>query len=490
MILAGADYSSEAMNYYADHGADFVEDSIPGLILDDWQTDAFNKLSQKHFVAIRSGSGVGKTAWLGLACIWFLATKPYCKIPCTAPSQHQLYDLLWAETYRWISKSKYLDNLLNWKQTKIGVRGYEPIWYAVARTASVSPSGDIAEGLQGFHSEDNLLFLLDEASGVPDQVFPAVEGSLTGQNAYCILASNPTRREGYFFDVFHSIKIGSRYEKIHVSCYDSPRVTQQYIEMMLERYGEDHPIFQIKVLGDFPKADDTLLVPPAYLEKMQNNKKDTMISPSMAIEGGLDVGRTHSASVFTARQGYNILTIEEKQKRGVEEDTLEVAQWATTLFKQYDLDLLKIDAIYNPGVYDILKSVYGPKVVPVIGSAKSSDPQYLNLRAKGYWELRDIIPKLYYNKWPIRAIIELGSIKQKFSQSGKIAIESKEEMLRRAMRSPDYADSIMYAYLNAEDEGLPLSPPFANVYSEINNAFVKHEEDGVNFFESRWKGVN
>jgi len=71
--------------------------------------------------------------------------------------------------------------------------------------------------------------------------------------------------------------------------------------------------------------------------------------------------------------------------------------------------------------------------------------RYLNLRAQGYWELREKIPSLYCEDWPNRVIMELGDIRLKPTSNLKIKIESKEDMLARAMKSPDYADATMYA---------------------------------------------
>ena len=95
--------SLEAMQYYEDHPVEFCRDLI-GVELDSWQGKAFEALRDKHFIAIRAGSGVGKTVWLSLATMWFIGTRPFCKIPTTAPSQHQLHDLLWGEHQKWMSQ--------------------------------------------------------------------------------------------------------------------------------------------------------------------------------------------------------------------------------------------------------------------------------------------------------------------------------------------------------------------------------------------------
>ena len=490
-----------AFQYYETHPVAFVEEVI-GVSLDTWQIDALNNLQKYHFLAIRSGSGVGKTCLLSLITLWFLTMKPYCKIPTTAPTQHQLYDLLWSEHHKWISRSQFLQDMLVWTQTRIGVRGYEPTWYAVARTAQVSPSGEICEGLQGFHAEDNLLFIVDEASGAPDAMFPAMEGSLTGPNAYCILAGNPTRTDGYFADIFSKPQLGKLYKKMCVSCYDSPRVESRYIDMMKERYGEKHPIFLIKVLGEFASGSINTLIPVAYLEAMQANKKERVMSPAMRTRIGLDVGRSNASSVLTVRQGFNVLEMADRHKAGRITDTNEICQWTIEYINAYNPEYVMIDAIgIGAGVYDNLKMLYGNIIVPVIGGQKSSRPErFLNLRAEGFWDLRELLPKLWCKDWSQRLIAELSDIRQKSTvQRDVVQIESKKDMMNRSMRSPDHADSLMYAFLSPESclHERAMSPfVFASEFAAINANMTK---EGVGspwtFFEksqpvNRWQHLN
>ena len=79
----------------------------------------------------------------------------------------------------------------------------------------------------------------------------------------------------------------------------------------------------------------------------------------------------------------------------------------------------------------------------------SPDPKkkerFLNVRAQAYWELRDLLPLIYCKHWPERFITEAYDIRYKFP-NGKIQIEAKETMIARVGRSPDYVDSMVYAF--------------------------------------------
>ena len=449
--ISDAQYAIDAINYYYDHPPAFVRE-IMGAVPDDWEGDSLMELVNDHFLAIKSGSGVGKTTLMSWAIEWFLFTRPFSKVPCTAPSSHQLFDILWSKLYKWLGKSHILRNFFEWTQTKLAVKGHEPNWFAVARTSRVQSGSEVAEGLQGFHDEKNLLFVLDEASGIPDAVYPAVEGALTGEGCYALLTGNPTRTTGFFHDIFRVREMAKFYRHRTVSCYDSPRVSKRYIEMMEARYGKEHPVFQIKVLGEFPTADESLLVPPDYLDTMINN--GSVDCKGFPVEFGVDVGRSNASSILCVRRGYEILKWDERGKKGLVTDTLEIVRWVADYIAEYKPTSVKIDSIgIGAGVHDVLKETYGDMIVAVIGSASPGEEvkgRYLNLRAQGYWELRELTPHLYCAKWPDRLIAELGDIRTKTTTNQRIKIESKEDMLDRAMKSPDYADAMYMAFLDSQ----------------------------------------
>jgi phage terminase large subunit len=125
--------------------------------------------------------------------------------------------------------------------------------FAVRRTASK----DNPEALQGFHAE-HLLFLIDEASGIPDIVFEVGMGALSTPGAKVVMAGNPTRTSGFFYDTHHSLR--DRWHTMHVNCLDVPRA-QGHIEDIKAKYGESSNAYRVRVLGEFPTADDETVIP-------------------------------------------------------------------------------------------------------------------------------------------------------------------------------------------------------------------------------------
>lgn len=163
---------------------------------DSWQDEALDAYTNNQRIAVRAGHGVGKTAWEAWVVIHFLCTRPFPKIPCTAPTKPQLMDVLWPEISKWLMNAPELKNYVEWQKTRVSMRAYEDRWFATARTSNKP------ENMAGFH-EEHLLFVVDEASGVDNRIFETIEGALTTNGSKLVLCGNPTRTSGVFYDAFH-----------------------------------------------------------------------------------------------------------------------------------------------------------------------------------------------------------------------------------------------------------------------------------------------
>jgi phage terminase large subunit len=159
------------------------------------QAALLNSLVTHARTSIRSGHGTGKTSGLAMAHWWFICCFKNARIPCTAPTSHQLEDLLWAEITKWGARMEpWFRNQFEIKSDKVVNKRHPKTWYSVARTAR----REQPDALQGFH-EDYLLFIIDEASGVHDDIFKPIKGALTGKFNRLVMAGNPVRNSGYFF---------------------------------------------------------------------------------------------------------------------------------------------------------------------------------------------------------------------------------------------------------------------------------------------------
>jgi hypothetical protein len=174
--------------------ADFKEDpllfvkSIFRVSPTSQQEEVLRKFRDSPAVAIKSGHGVGKTAMEAWLILWFLFLNPMARIPCTAPTQAQLHDILWPEINLWLNRS-ILQRYISWSKSRVSIIGQDETWFAVARTSN-KPAN-----LQGFHGQA-LMYVVEEASGVPQEIMEVIEGAMTNVGARLLMAGNRRRSPG------------------------------------------------------------------------------------------------------------------------------------------------------------------------------------------------------------------------------------------------------------------------------------------------------
>ncbi len=393
-------------------------------------------------VSARSGHGTGKTATLAWLVLWFVGLRTNCRVPCTAPTGHQLSDVLWSEISRWHAKIHPL-----WRRDlivsadKVFVKGAEKTQYAVARTARK----ENPEALQGFHAE-NLMFLLDEASGIDEVIFESAEGALSTPGARVVMTANPTRTDGYFHRSHHQER--AHWTCLHLSCLDSPLVSPDYIERMRSRYGEDSSIYRVRVLGEFPRSSDDVLIPLEWAETAVGRDIHPGSSDKIA---GLDVARYgDDACALVIRQGGVISYIDQWRGKDLMETTGRVkAAHEKKLFTRVHVDSIGMGA----GVVDRLQEMRVPVVGINVGEATAQQERFNRLRDQLWWSAREFFEgkscsiDMDTDDSLREALIgELTSIKYAFTSTGKIKIEGKDEMKKRGLESPNIADALCLTF--------------------------------------------
>ena len=266
---------------------------------DPWQEELLREISKgTRRISVRSGHGVGKSSVASWVIIWYFITRYPCKVVVTAPTSSQLFDALFAEVRSWIKKlPDGLQKLLEVTSDRVVLTSAPQDAFISCRTSRADASG--VEAMQGVHSE-NVLLVVDEASGIPEPVFEAAAGSMSGDNATTMLLSNPVRSSGTFYESHNRLK--NEWKTFHVSCEDSPRVSREFIREMAVRYGEESSAFEVRVRGNFPKADEDTVIPLGLVEDAQN--RDIETNEESAIFWGVDCSRFGGdESVLCVRQG-------------------------------------------------------------------------------------------------------------------------------------------------------------------------------------------
>lgn len=361
------------------------------VTVDATQARILRAVAAHDRVAVRSSHGIGKTtsaAWLGH---WWLSTRSPALVVTMAGTWNHLEEKLWPEIKTWG---------LNWRlrdafeQQELGLfaRVNGDAWRMVAS------SSDKPENVEGFHSP-NLLLLVDEAKMMPDELWAAIRGALTQVSAagakpkVAVLSTPPLAKVGWYADLFGTKSAG--WHTIHISGFDSTRVSRDWIAEMADDYGEDSPVYQAKVLGEIPEGSSTSVVHGVWIEAAQAQKED------------FEDKRPVVLTCDVAREGEDLTVVGGIMNRkfrilewAAKNDTMETAGRCGRLVKEEGASFIVIDDTgVGGGVTDRLRELQGqgtfPKdcqILPVqFGASAHKDTRFHSRKDELWWATRDAL---------------------------------------------------------------------------------------------------
>lgn len=440
--------------------------------------------------AVRSCHGVGKTATAAEVILWFLAAYgPEALVVTTAPTWRQVRDLLWREIAKAVHRASGFFDDAKLTDTRLD---FAPEWYAVGLSTNQP------ENFQGYHSR-NLLFVVDEASGVKQPIFEASEGFLTAVGARSLYIGNPTQIGGEFYSAFH----GSRalYNTIHVSAFDTPAFTgeevpehvarvlptQAWVDRMKLKYrvsdqdergstgAKLHPVYEVRVLGRFPSQGERAVVPMWLVENAQQHELP-MTPPAAGSDDpwpdwpkvvGCDPARFgDDETVITLRSGNRVEIVEVIQGQDLMESAGRLLQVAeANIHPANGRPVIVVDEIgLGGGIIDRLREVGEFTVVAYNASAAPAQENegiggYPNARSELWFEFaQDFLPHLDLD--PDEDLLsDLCAPEYKIDSQGRQVVEPKEETKKRLGRSPDRADAVMMTFSRPVNAGLATAAP-------------------------------
>ena len=430
------------------------------------QVEILESVRDHSRTAARSCHGIGKSFTAGQVILWFLFAFSPSIVLSTAPTWRQVEKLIWKEVRASYRRARVpLGGHILPKSPEIQIVQDE--WYAMGLSTNEP------DRFQGFH-EENILVVVDEAAGVPEDIFEAVEGVLTSQNARLLLLGNPTATSGTFYKAFK----GDGWNTIAISAYDTPNftefgiteedvasgsweqkitgelpnpklITPSWVADKYKRWGPSSPAYQARVKGQFPEQGDDTLIPLSWIEAAMERWHD--MEPGKPKEIGVDVARFGSDnSVIVVRYGPKVVEIEEYSKQ----DTMETAGRVVAAERRHVPHSIKVDVIgLGAGVVDRLNELQClAQGVNVAERAKDPE-QFKNLRSEVWWNLRERLdPNPATNPEPIglppndNLLADLSGIKYKINSKGQIVVEPKDEMKKRLGRSPDIGDALALSF--------------------------------------------
>ena len=295
-----------------------------------------------------------------------------------------------------------------------------------------------ADAAQGAHA-DNMLIIMDESSGVKEEIFEAFDSTLTGRNNKFVMIGNPIRTSGPFYDVFNNVKLKKRWVTLTFDAEQSPFVKKDQIQYYEEKYGRHHDLFRVMVKGEFPKGSPDAFIELSSVHAAVDRWEE--VQPNGEIEIGLDVARFgDDLTVLYWRHGYKVYPAKTLAKSSVVEtaqlalDTVEEIRKATGYERTIRIKV--DDGGVGGGVVDILKTdrSHNIEVVPCnFGGAGNNE--YQNEASIMWGNVKSIINIIGLPE-DQHLIEELSSRRWRLSPSGKIMLEPKSEYKKEFKSSP------------------------------------------------------
>lgn len=396
-------------------------------------------------MAVASGHGIGKTALVSWIIIWFISTRPNPQIVVTANTGNQLKTKTWRELAKW-HKLCVNAHWFTWSATQFKLKDRPETWFATAVPWSEHNSSAFA----GTHAA-HVLMVFDEASEIADPIWETAEGALTtgaldGNTTIWLAFGNPTVNTGRFRQCW--TKFRKRWITMQVDSRTAKKADKNLIAEWLEDWGEDSDFFRVRVRGMFPRTGPRQFIGNDIVEAAQARKiEDRHIPSSTPRLMGVDVARQGSGqTVILRRRGRKV----EKEITKLRiPDLMQVAARVAVAINEWDPDIVFVDAVgMGAGVFDRLIQLGYTNVVAVYSGDQKALAQ----------------PEVHYN-----ARIEMWDRMKEWLKSGslpedkelyedligpelhydlkmRMRLETKEDMQKRGLPSPDTADALALTF--------------------------------------------
>jgi len=421
-------------------------EDILGVKLWSMQKAIIGSVFENRDTRVRSCYSIGKTFVSACAVLAFINLMTPCKIITSAPTWHQVSNLLWSEI-NYLFKTRlqpkgFPGTIL---QTMLRMRDD---WFAIGF------SSNDPVNFQGYHQK-HVLVILDEAPGIRPEIVDGTKALTSSGNAHTLWIGNPIDQTDHFFKSFQDINI-PQHCKFKISAFDTPNFTgedvpdevkeklinKQWVDDRKKEWGEDSPLYQSKVLAEFPEGGENQVITLRECEEAR--KRD--ISYGGDKELGVDVARFGSdLTVYTPIQGNMMFEQITESKK----DTMEIAGRIANMMNNDGYIIAKIDVIgIGSGVVDRLNEQGKDGIIGINSAEKAFDSEkYYNRRTEMWFDAKEWLKE---GKLPNddELIADLTAPLYTYTSKGQYKLESKEETKKRLGRSPDRGDSAVMAIQN------------------------------------------
>ena len=417
-------------------------------------------------MSISSGHDTGKTGLLGMLAGWLMATRDGLRGTVTANTSDQLSTKTWAEIQTW-KKRLICAHWFEINSERFYRTGRKSDWFM----APQSPAEENSEAFAGQHAvTSSSVYIFDEASKIADKIWEVALGGTVDGESMWFPFGNPTRREGWFFD----INFGKRrsWWNSHTQgpsqttdspagtrvwdSRDSPFANQEHIGALIQEWGDDSDLVRVRVYGKPPKAGDIQFIPQDWIEAAQKRvpralSDDPLIAGCDLAWGGSD------AACIRFRRGLDAQTIPPIKIPGelCKDDAVMVMKLTDVLSTSYHgrkVDMLFIDSAGACGpIVRRLRELGHRNIIEVNFGAHSPSPKYKLMRSYMWGQLKEALPYLSIDKSPDLEA-DLAAPAYSITNQTEILLESKQLVIKRLGHSTDDGDALALTF------AMPVAP--------------------------------
>jgi phage terminase large subunit len=469
---ASAHVRFPSAKYRADPVAFFRE--ILGVEPWSRQIEIIEAVRDHPRVAVSSGHKVSKSHTAAGIALWYYCSFDDARVVMTSTTSRQVDQILWRELRMMRARGgrctacckadpemRRIERPCPHSAVIEGEQG------DMARTGLKSPdfreivgfTAREAEAVAGI-SGANLLYLVDEASGVTDEIFEAIEGNRAG-GARIVMFSNPTRNEGEFYEAFH--EKSQHYHSIRVSSEETPNVvtgkivipglaTREWIEEKRDEWGENSSLYRVRIRGEHAVHEEGRIFSVHAISAAEARWSETPEAGRLFV--GVDpAGESGSGdeTAFSVRRGLKQLLLKTMRGLNDEQHLVQILAMLSTwrLPREVPVVVLDRDGSIGSKLYLAMRNhaEAHPSAYELV-ACRASDKAIRNPQL--YDRVRDELAA-NLEQWMRDggAIVEdaklekdLHALEWKQAINGKLKLTPKDTLRKTLGRSPDRYDAL------------------------------------------------
>jgi len=404
----------------------------------DWQVETLEAVSRGYPTALRTCNGAGKTSVVaGWAVSWFFQKYPQGWLIATSSSFNQLKNQTWPA----------IQTKLHGNYTV--ARGSSPLSVRTPYHNSVEdPVGGEGIGFatndpgraEGWHPKidketDPVFILIDEGKTVPDEIWTAFDRCTY---SFFLVISSVGPPMGSFFECFHSQS--KYYHKVKASYRDCPHMDLSKVNKWRDTYGEDSYEFRSMAEAEFTDSGEDYIMTKMQLEQSLQFQPEPDEDGEWV--GFFDFARGGDENTFTVRKGNTIKLVEAWRDRN------------TVRAVNKFIRLAKEEGLHAEDCWGDADGLGGPMVdmfhdrdFPINefhGGQAALDDNFLNLISEAWIQGCRRIARgdFHFYNMDTTTKNQITNRKFEWNEKGKKKAESKKDLAKRGVKSPDRGDGV------------------------------------------------